>query len=224
MEVSASRARWWAGWCAAGVVAYVTSWVVAGLWTPGYDPRRQAISELFAIGAPTGPRVLMTVALVATGALLIVFGPVLDRLLPGTGRGAPIATMVAGVATMLVPVLPCTAGCPGFATTTIDSLHLLAAATGYLALIATPLLAAARVRHHDPMLAGVSVALGSLAAIGFVMGATAQLQDVGGWIQRGYNTVADLWYVVVGIWLARRGPPRPDLTPADAGARPRTPP
>lgn len=204
MEVSLTRARHWAAWCAAGVAAYVTSWIVAGLWTPGYDARRQAISELFAIGAPAGPRVLMTVSLLATGALLVAFGPALDRLLPGTGRGAPIATMVSGVATMLVPAFPCTAGCPGFGTTTIDSLHLLAAATGYFALIATPLLVARRVRGHDRTLLILSLALGSIAAIGFVVGATAQLQDIGGWIQRGYNTVADAWYVAAGIWLATR--------------------
>lgn len=204
MEVSTNRARWWAGWCAAGVAAYVTSWILAGLWTPGYDARRQAISELFAIGAPAGPRILMTAALLATGALLVAFGPALDRLLPGTGRGAPIATMVSGVATMLVPAFPCTAGCPGFGTTITDSLHLVAAATGYLTLIATPLLVARRVRDHDPRLARISLVLGTIAAIGFVVGATAQLQDIGGWIQRGYNTVADLWYVIAGTWLARR--------------------
>ena len=214
MEVSARRARWWAGACAVGVVAYVTSWAVAGWWTPNYDPRRQAISELFAIGAPTGPRVLLTVALVATGALLVAFGPALDRLLPGTGRGAPVATMVSGVATMLVPAFPCTAGCPGFGTTTTDSLHLVAAATGYTALILTPLLVARRVRGHDPALARLSVVLGTVAAVGFAVGATAQLQDVGGWIQRGYNTVADAWYVVAGWWLARgTSPGGPRTTP-----------
>jgi len=217
--VSAERARRWALLCAVGVVAYVTSWFVAGLWTPNYDARRQAISELFAIGAPTGPRVLVSAALVLTGALLVAFGPALDRLLPGHGRAPTIAAMVSGVATMLVPAFPCTAGCPGFGTTLTDSLHLVAAATGYLTLIATPLLVARRVRDHDPALARLSLVLGLVAAVGFVVGATAQLQDVGGWIQRGYNTVADAWYVVVGVWLARRPAPRPDDVPASAATR-----
>lgn len=208
--MSADRARRWALLTALGVVAYVGSWFVAGLWTPGYDARRQAISELFAIGAPTGPRVLVSAALVLTGALLMAFGPALDRLLPGHGRAPSIATMVSGAATMLIPAVPCTAGCPGFGTTTTDSLHLVAAATGYVALIATPLLVARRVGDHDPVLARVSLVLGLVAAAGFVVGATAQLQDVGGWIQRGYNTVADAWYVVVGVWLTRRSAPRHD--------------
>ncbi len=219
MEVSADRARRWALLCAAGVVAYVTSWFVAGLWTPGYDARRQAISELFAIGAPTGPRVLVSAGLVLTGALLVAFGPALDRLLPGHGRAPTIATMVSGIATMLVPAAPCTAGCPGFGTTLTDSLHLAAAATGYLTLIATPLLVARRVRDHDPGLAQLSLVLGLVAAIAFVVGATAQLQDIGGWIQRGYNTVADLWYVIAGVWLARRPSPRPDEVRASTRVR-----
>lgn len=213
--MSPSTARILARLTAVGVSAYVGSWLVAGWWTPGYDARTQAISELFALGAPTGPRLLVTVALLVTGAMLVAFGPALDRLLPGTGRAAPVAAMVSGVATMLVPAVPCTAGCPGFGTTLLDSLHLVAAAIGYLTLIAVPLLVARRVRDHDPVLARVSLVLGVVAALGFAVGGSATLPEVGGWIQRGYNTTADLWYVVAGWWLTTR--PTPDRTPATAG-------
>lgn len=202
--MSLSTARTLARLTAVGVMAYVGSWLVAGWWTPGYDARTQAISELFALGAPTGPRVLVQVALLVTGAMLVAFGPALDRLLPGTGRAAPVAAMVSGVATMLVPAVPCTAGCPGFGTTLLDSLHLVAAAVGYLTLIATPLLVARRVRDHDPVLARLSLVIGTLAAIGFVVGTSATFTEVGGWIQRGYNTTADLWYVVAGWWITTR--------------------
>ena len=36
----------------AGVTLYVGTWFVLGLLAPGYDPLRQAISELFDLGAP----------------------------------------------------------------------------------------------------------------------------------------------------------------------------
>ncbi len=191
----------------AGVAFYVGSWLVAGWWTPGYDPATQAISELFALGAPTGPRVLLTTSLVVTGVLLVAFAWALDVLLPGTGRAAPIACALSGAMTVAITLAPCTAGCPGFGTTTTDSLHLLFAATGYLALIATPLLAAWRVRHDDRALAVVSLAFGVVAAVGFLAGASAQWQSVGGLLQRGYNTTADAWLVVAGLWLARRRAP-----------------
>ncbi len=220
--MSDGTARLLARLTALGVALYVGAWLVAGWWTPGYDARTQAISELFALGSPTGPRLLVSGALVVTGAMLVAFGPALDRLAPGSGRAAPIATMVSGMATMLVPAVPCTAGCPGFGTTVLDSLHLVAAAIGYLALIATPLLTARRVRGHDPVLARVSLVLGTLAAVGFLVGASAMFTDVGGWIQRGYNTVADLWYVVAGLWLARTTSPEPS-SPEPSSPTPSSP-
>lgn len=186
-----------------GVVMYVGSWLVAGLWRAGYDPMTQAISELFEIGGQSGPRMLMVVALAVTGVMLMAFGPALHTLAPGHGLAAPVASVVAGVGTLLVPVFPCTAGCPGFGTTTTDSLHLVAAATGYIALIATPLLTAWRVRDHDRGFARWSTILGGVALVGFLIGATAEFVSVGGLIQRGYNTVADLWFVLAGLHLAR---------------------
>lgn len=205
--MSDRTARLLAGLTVVGVAGYVGAWIVAGWWTPGYDPVVQAISELFAIGAPTGPRVLMAVALVVTGLMLVVFGFALEVLLPGSGRAAPVACSVSGVATVLVPVAPCTSGCPGFGTTTTDSLHLLVAATGYLALIATPLLTAWRVRHEDRGLAIASTVFGVVAAIAFAVGASARFEEVGGLLQRVYNTTADAWLVFAGLWLVRRRPP-----------------
>ncbi|MBY5161173.1 DUF998 domain-containing protein [Salsipaludibacter albus] len=207
--MSPARARLLGRLTVVGVSFYVGAWLVAGWWTPGYDPVTQAISELFALGAPAGPRWLVTIALVVTGLLLVAFGGALEVLLPGTGRAAPIACAVSGVATLLIPLAPCSPGCPGFGTTPTDSAHLLFAATGYVALIATPLLAAWRVRDDDRRLAVVSVAFGLVATIGFVIGASAQFQEVGGLVQRVYNTTADAWLVVAGLWLTRGPGTRP---------------
>ena len=38
-----------------GVLAYVATWFVLGLVADGYDPLRQAISELFDLAAPAAP-------------------------------------------------------------------------------------------------------------------------------------------------------------------------
>lgn len=185
-----------------GVSAYVGSWLVSGWLIDGYDPMTQAISETFAIGAPTATRVVMTAALVATGVLLMAFGPALDRLAPGTGRLPMWTSIVSGMATVGIAAAPCTAGCPGFASTRLDALHVVAASVGYVALIATPLATAWRVWAHDPMLGRTSLAMGTAAALLFVVAATL---DVGaqGLVQRGYNTIADAWYVVAGLWVLR---------------------
>lgn len=194
-----------------GVSAYVGSWLVSGWLIDGYDPVAQAISETFAIGAPTASRVLMTAALVATGVLLIAFGPALDRLAPGTGRLPMWTSIVSGAATVLIAAAPCTAGCPGFAASRLDAMHVVFASVGYVTLIATPLATARRVWAHDPVLARISLAMGATAAVLFVVATTVDL-GAQGLVQRGYNTIADAWYIVAGVWLLRATADRADRT------------
>lgn len=196
--LSVARARQILTLTAVGVCTYVGSWAVSGMLIQGYDPTTQAISETFAIGAPAVTRVIMSIALVTTGALLVAFGPALDRLAPGSGRLAVWTTAVSGVATMLIVAAPCTSGCSGFGVTTTDSAHSILAAIGYLALIATPLAVAWRVRHDDPTLAGLSWAFGLGALSLFIVANTMDL-GVQGLLQRAYNTVADAWYVIAGL-------------------------
>ena len=187
-----------------GVTAYVVSWAVAGAITDGYDPMSQAISELFAIGAPTVPRLLLVASLAASGVALIAFGAAMDRGLPGEGRAGPVMTVLSGVMTVAIVAFPCTAGCPGFGTTSTDTMHVVVAGTGYLALLLAPLLVAWRVRDHDRSLAVWSVVLGGVALAGFVVRNLGVADGLAGLQQRVFNTTADLWYVVAAIWLLRR--------------------
>lgn len=218
-----SRADTWARRVMAltvvGVCGYVASWAISGLLIDGYDPVTGAISETFAIGAPTTTRVLMSVALVTTGILLAAFGPAADRLAPGTGRAVVWTSVVSGVATVMIAAAPCTESCPGFGTTPIDSAHTVLAGIGYLALIATPLALAWRVRHHDVVLARLSWAFGITAGVVFLVGITVDL-GIGGLVQRTYNTIADAWYVVAGLWILRTRPVTTEQpsVPADDGA------
>lgn len=201
-ELTAGWARRILRMAAWGVTAYVASWLVAGLLITDYDPFTQAISETFALGAPTATRVVVTVSLVVTGALLVAFGPALDRVAPGSGRGVMWLAMVSGVATMLVAAAPCTQGCPGFGTTPLDTLHVTFATIGYIALIATPIALAWRVRDHLPSVARWSLAVGVVAGLVFLVANTV---DTGmqGLLQRTYNTLADLWYVAIGLVIGR---------------------
>ncbi len=189
---------------ALGVVAYVTSWAVAGVWTPGYDATRQAISELFAQDAPTGPRTLVATALVATGVGLVAYAPALHRGLPGVGLAGPLAVAVSGVATVGVALAPCSAGCPGFGTTASDSAHTLTAGVGYLTLIVAPLLFARRVRPELPRFATVSSVIGAVALVGFAVRYGGLVTAAGGLQQRVMNTVADLWYVLAAVVIVAR--------------------
>lgn len=195
---------------ACGVVAYVAAWALAGVLTPEYDALRQAISELFASGAPPLPRIMLTVILVVTGLGLGPFGFALERTLPVQGRVGPWLVALAAVMIGLVGAFPCTEGCPGAATSTTDLLHTVTAAIGYLALILAPVAYGLRLREALPRFATVSLVLGGLALVGFVVRYTGLFDlPLGGLQQRLLNTLADLWYVVaavvgIGRWRAAR--------------------
>ena len=196
---------------AVGVLVYVVSWLTAGILTPGYHPVSQAISELFAHGAPAGPAWLLRGALIVTGLLLVPFAAVLDRRLPGRGRLGPVLAAASGVATVLIVAFPCTATCPGFGTTFTDSMHTVVAGTGYGALIAAPFAIAWRVRRSMPAFAAASVGLATLAAIGFAVHTAGIAPGYVGLEQRVFNTTADAWYVLAaGVIVSnrRRIPPR----------------
>lgn len=188
-----------------GVAFYVAAWALAGAWWSGYDPMEQAISELFARGAPTPGRTLVIASLVASGLGLLLFGAAMHRGLPGRGRAGPIAALYAGVMTVLVTVAPCTAGCPGAGSSLTDTAHTVIAGSGYVALVAAPLLTAPRLRPHAPRLATWSVVLGLIAAIGFVVRFLGVLDVYAGFQQRLFNTVADAWFVLVAMWLIGAG-------------------
>lgn len=195
---------------AVGVLLYVTSWLVAGLLIPGFDPFRQAISETFATGVPDGPRLLVTAALLLTGVLLTADGPALHHGLPGEGLLGPVLVTISGLGTIAVAFAPCSAmDCPGTATSTVDAVHTVTAGISYLALITAPVAFAVRVRGERPGFAAVSAVLGGLAVVGFVLRYSGAVPGLPGLQQRLFNTVADLWYVAAGIEVLRRYRERP---------------
>jgi hypothetical membrane protein len=168
-------------------VAFIAGWVIAGAWTPGYSPVRQAISQLAQIGAPH--RVIMTVGFVVYGLGIVVFG----RWLGPLAGSRPVAWCLAltGLATLGVAACPLTAA----GASTQDHLHAAFAAVGYVSLAATPVFAArAWARSGRRVRAALSV----LTGIGSAVALAATLTGVHtGLLQRLGLTVLDVWLVAM---------------------------
>jgi hypothetical protein len=186
-----------------GLGAYIGGWAIAGAVREGYDPLEQAISELFELGAPWSSRGWVVAGLLLSGVALMGFGPALDRGLPGHGRLGPVLVVVSGIFTVLVVGAPCSAGCPGTGTAWNDTAHTITAGTGYLALVLAPLAFAWRLRHVASRLSRWSWILGGLALVAFGVRYLGVVPRWPGLQQRIFNTLADLWYLLVAVWLLR---------------------
>lgn len=178
-------------WC--GVLApssFVGAWLVGGVVVDGYDPLVDAISRLAAEGAATRP--LMTAGFVAFGVLVPVWARTLGSLLGSTTLRGVVT--VAGLATLAVAALPLTQQ----GDTTQDALHAVAAGTGYMAMAATPLVAAPLLRQRGHgRAAALSLAVGAVSALSLVgtllVGEDGQVGSGG--LQRLGLTVVDAWHV-----------------------------
>ena len=107
-----------------------------------------------------------------------------------------LAGMLAGLATLAVAALPLTQT----GGTGQDSLHAVAAGTGYVAMAATPLVAA---RALPPGARRASVATGVVSAAALL----ASVVTGSGGAQRLGLTVVDAWHVVVASGVLLRGRP-----------------
>ena len=178
----------------AGPAAFVGGWLVNGLRTDGYDPLRDAISQLARVGAPT--RLSMSACFVVFGVLVPLWAPTVAREL-ATPALRPAVT-VAGLATVAVAALPLTREPGG----TQDLLHAVTAGTGYVAMALTPLLAAGGLRRLGrPRAAGLSAAVGVVSAVSLVL---TVVTDTSGLFQRLGLGVVDVWHVVVAGWVLTR--------------------
>lgn len=179
--------------------AFVGAWLVGGTRLPDYDPLVDAISRLAAEGAPTRP--LMTSGMVTFGLLVPVWARTLGRVLESPGLRWTVTT--AGVATLAVAGLPLTQE----GGTTQDALHAVAAGIGYVAMAATPLVAAPLLRRRGHgRAAAASVAVGAVSVAGLVgtllVGEDGQVGSGG--LQRLGLTVVDAWHVVAALAVLRR--------------------
>lgn len=180
-----------AGCGIAAPASFVGAWLVGGLLQDDYDPFVDAISRLAAEGASSRP--LMTAGLVAFGVLMPVWARTLGQRLDSPALRWVVTT--AGVATVGVALLPLTRE----GGTTQDALHAVAAGIGYVAMTATPLVAAPLLRRRGMhRAAAASLAVGAVSA-GALVGTLLVGEDgqVGsGGLQRLGLTVVDAWHVV----------------------------
>ncbi|HVM14146.1 MAG TPA: DUF998 domain-containing protein [Egibacteraceae bacterium] len=177
-----------------GPVTFISAWAIGGTVEDGYSPIDQAISRLAAIDASA--RVLMTVGLATLGVGMLLFA---TALRVGIGGLAWVGAAVTGIVTLGIVATPLGR------TATVDQLHAAFAVTGYVSLVAMPMLAAGRLRRKG--LARLSLAVGGLAAVCLV-GAVSGL-FAPGLLQRAGLTLVHVWVVGMAASLLRDSPPVP---------------
>jgi hypothetical protein len=177
-----------------GPPAFVAAWAGLGAGAARYDPTRDAISRLAALGAPTRPG--MTAGLVALGAGMALYGLAV--------RPHPTWTLAVanGVTALAVAALPLGGA--------VDTAHGVSAALGYVTLTAIPVVASPRL---PPRWARLSVAIGVASAGCLVASALA---DRAGLLQRLGLTMAHAWIVVSAVGLVR-SPTSSSTTPPAGG-------
>jgi len=180
-----------------GPAAFIAAWAVAGARAAGYSAVDDAISRLAALGAPT--RALMSAGFVCFGIALPVYALALRRHLGGRSWMAAAASGAAtlGVALFALGMSPA-----------IDHVHNALAGVGYLALVATPMLAVrplVEVGHHRAAVASLVAA----GAAGVCLVATL-VGPAHGLYQRVGLTIVDAWLMASALVLIgrTRGLPR----------------
>lgn len=189
-----SRAARFAG--VAGPAAFVGAWVVGSAVKDGYSPVSDAISRLAERGASTQP--LMTAGFLGFGVLMPVFARGLGQALDSRAVQAAVTTSAVG--TLAVAALPLTPE----GGTTVDSLHVVAAAVAYAANVLGPI---AAVPHLGSRRARRASCVLSAAIAAALVGSIA-LDDVTGLLQRVGLTMYDAWAVALALSVVGRPVPQ----------------
>lgn len=166
-----------------GPAAFIGAWITGAAVTEvDYSSIDDPISRLAAVEAPT--RALMTAGFIGFGVGVSAFAVALRRRVPGP---AWVAAATAAGSTVLVAATPLDR------SDLVDRLHGLFAGLGYVALAATPLLAAPHLlRNRQRPLGVAGIAAGLLSAGALVVSLAGPPT---GLFQRLGLTVTDLWIV-----------------------------
>ncbi|CAA9590074.1 MAG: hypothetical protein AVDCRST_MAG18-4870 [uncultured Thermomicrobiales bacterium] len=187
---------------ACGVLAplqFTLAWVVLGAARPDYDPRRQYVSELAAVGAPdAGP---MLAAFLALGLLTLAFAVGLRHALGGGATALIGSALIAvfGLGSLASGLFRCDPGCGGGSPA--NTAHTVSAHLGLGALILATLVLAVRF-GRDRRWAGLraySLLTGGVALAIFARGFAA-FGGVG-LGQRLFLATLFLWLAVVALRL-----------------------
>ncbi len=176
-------------------MAFVGSWVTAGLRTPGYSPITEPISRLAGFGAPQRP--LMTSGMLCFAGALPLFALALRDHLPGPAWKAAVGN---GLATFAIAAFPVGG------SDAIGLAHGAAAITAYTNLAALPLLAAPPLQA-----AGHPQAARASTITGVVVGAFLAASLTGhavGLLQRTGLTLGHIWIITAAVALLSDGRPK----------------
>lgn len=194
-------ARWETALAAGGVVGpalFVTAWAVLGATKADYDPTRDAISRLAAVGSNTRP--VMTAALVVLGAGMALYSGALRTRLGGP---AWVSAAANAVTTWGIAALPL--------GSTYDTGHGIAAGLSYATLVAVPLLASPRLARRGRRQWAASAAVAgivSVVCLGFSLAGGRE-----GLFQRLGLTASQVWVVASAVALSA------GTGPSDVAAR-----
>jgi hypothetical membrane protein len=175
-----------------GPVAFVASWSLLGLVEHGYSPLHDPISDLAGVHATT--RLAMSAGFVVFAIGLCFYAFALHAVLRGPAWTAALAT---GLATLGV------AGFPLHHSSTVDHVHGVFAAIGYITLAATALLSAAPLaRRNRHGWARAAVTAGVVSSIALALTLTPSFH---GLFQRIGLTAGDLWVAAAALAIRRDG-------------------
>jgi hypothetical membrane protein len=191
---------------------------VLGLGRQGYDPLRDALSELGELGATTA--LIWNVAGFGVAALL--YAVYAGAIRSGFGTGLLFAlTLLQSVMVAGSAVLSCDPGCPAVPQTPTMLGHIIVGLSYFAITALLPIVAWRTFRRseHWRALARPSLAVGVVLVMLFLAGPALGPDAVGAW-QRITLTVAYAWQITVGLRLyalLRRAPHvSPDPAPSAA--------
>ncbi len=173
-----------------GPAAFIGAWAVGSAALEGYSAIDDAISRLAAQGAAT--QALMTGGFLTFTVGMLAMSAALRRTVAGP---AWVACAVAALATFGVACTPLEY------SEGVDDLHGVLAGIGYVAIAATPLLAARPLRRagREALALGAVVA-GTAAAVCLAL---TPMPDTNGLFQRAGLTSADLWLMTCGLAIVQ---------------------
>jgi hypothetical membrane protein len=175
----------------AGPASFVGAWAVGSAVKDGYSPVSDAISRLAEQGASTQP--LMTAGFVGFGLLMPIYARGLGQALGSRAVQAAVTTSAVG--TLAVAAFPLSPE----GGTTVDTLHVAAAAVAYAANVLGPIAAARHLRSRRARRGSYALSAAMAAAL---IGSLA-LDDVTGLLQRTGLTMYDAWAVVLALAVLR---------------------
>ena len=190
-----------------GPIQFIVVVLVFGLVRPGYDPIRQYMSELGAVGAPNA--IAFNIPEFLLGLMLIAFAFGLHRGI-SAGQGsklAPILIAVSGVGWIGGSIFRCDVGCVNESVT--GTLHGLIGMFGPLPLLIAPLAILPRLKKDNRWQSyrPFSLIMGALGFLFFCVMFSAEvspaLEPYRGLLQRLTFFTPLLWTEVMAIRLLR---------------------